>query len=106
MILNGVHYTSWEHATQIRSTERIEPSLDDPFVYLSQPGVMQGWPESMIKKEIGALSANAQVKLTIIVPYEKVWLKVGKKAVHFAIQGMVTERCIQKLSIQRLKHAS
>lgn len=40
--ITGVHYASWENATQIRSMLRIEPSLDDPFVYISEPGKMQG----------------------------------------------------------------
>ncbi len=30
-----IHYTAWENATQIRSMRRIEPSLEDPFVYLA-----------------------------------------------------------------------
>lgn len=106
VLITGIHYTSWENATQIKSMERMEPSLDDPFVYLSQPGVMQNWSEDQIRKELGALSANTEIKLTVIVPIEKVWLKVGKNAVHFAISGIVTKNQIQKLSIQRRKQAS
>ncbi|RMD58015.1 hypothetical protein D6825_02225 [Candidatus Woesearchaeota archaeon] len=105
-IIKGIHYTSWEGATQIRSTERLEPSLDDPFVYLAQPGVMQGWPEHLIKKELGARVANTAVKVQVVVPLERVWLKVGKNAVHFAISGVVSEYEIKKIEVQRLKQFS
>jgi len=49
--ITGIHYTSWENATQIRSMLRIEPSLQDPFVYISAPGSMTGWAEEEIKKK-------------------------------------------------------
>jgi hypothetical protein len=65
--IRGAHYTSWENATQIRSMGRIEPSLDDPFVYISEPGKMQGWPEKQIRKELGAVSADTEVKLQVVV---------------------------------------
>ena len=98
--ITGVHYTSWEMATQIRSMERIEPSLDDPFVYISEPGKMEGWPEELIKKELGASIANTKVSLQVIVPVERVWIKTSRDVVHYAISGILSE--IVKLRIKRI----
>jgi len=101
--ITGIHYTSWENATQIRSMQRIEPSLDDPFVYVSEPGKMKNWPEEQIKKELGAGSANTEVKLTIIVPINRVWIKVSRNVAHYALSGIIHEDEIKRLEIQRIK---
>ncbi|MEM4266295.1 MAG: hypothetical protein QXX65_04440 [Candidatus Woesearchaeota archaeon] len=101
--ITGIHYTSWEAATQIRSMMRIEPSLDDPFVYISEPGAMAGWPEELIKKELGAAAANTEVRLVIIVSPERVWIKTSRNVVHYAIAGILSREEIAKLSIQRHK---
>ena len=100
--VKGIHYTSWEKATQIRSTRRIEPSLNDPYVYLSEPGKMAGWPESAIKKELGSLSANTEVKLTLVVPIGLLWIKAARQVIHFAIEGILDEE-IKALRIHRRK---
>lgn len=104
--ITGIHYTSWENATQIRSTKRIEPSPKDPFVYLSEPGKMSGWPEEWIKKELGASSANTEIRLSIIVLIEDVWLKASRDIVHFAIAGPIIEENINNLSIHKRKSSS
>ncbi len=101
--ITGNHYTSWENATQIRSTRRIEPSLDDPFVYLSEPGKMNDWPEHLIKKETGAIFADTQVKLMILVPINLVWIKASREVVHYSISGIVTATEIKDIVIQRRK---
>lgn len=98
-----VHFTSWENATQIRSTKRFEPSLDDPFTYFSEPGKMQGWPEKLIKKELGATSANTEVNATLVVFLDEVWIKATREVVHFAIPGIITSDNIVSLKIQRRK---
>ena len=98
----AVHYTSWENATQIRSMRRIEPSLNDPFVYLTPPGTMQDWTEETIRKEIGANAANTDVKIRLSMPVERVWIKFTRsKIVHFAISGLVDEHMITDLEIQK-----
>lgn len=101
--ITGIHYTSWENATQIRSMQRIEPSLDDPFVYVSEPGKMQGWPEEQIKKELGAGSADTEVKLVILVLLDKVWIKVSRNVAHYALTGILNENEIKNLEIHRIK---
>ncbi len=100
-----VHYTAWENATQIRSMWRIEPSLEDPFVYLAPRGIMQDWPESSICKELGSKSADTEVWLELSVPVDRVWLKVSRNVVHFAVEGILTEGDITDLSIQRRKQS-
>ena len=101
-VIAAVHYTSWENATQIRSTHRIEPSLNDPFVYLTPPGTMQGWSEETIRKEIGANAANTDVKIRLSVPVGRVWIKFTRsKIVHFAISGLIDEHMINDLEIQK-----
>ena len=104
-IITGWHFTSWERATQIRSMERIEPSLEDPFVYLSEPGVMQNWSDEAIRKELGAGSSDTIVKLSIIVPISVVWLRGSRRVVHFAIAQAVTDSEIRDLRVQRRKAA-
>ncbi len=99
--INGIHYTSWEAATQIRSMTRIEPSLDDPFVYISAPGAMKGWPEELIKKELGASAASTEVRLIVFVPVERVWVKASRNVVHYAIAGILSSQEIKKLDIQQ-----
>lgn len=101
--IKGVHYTSWENATQIRSTKRIQPSLNDPFVYVSEPGKMTGWPEEWIKKELGATSANTEIRLSIIVQIDEVWIKASRDVVHFAISGPIVEEQITTLTIHKRK---
>lgn len=101
--ITGNHYTSWENATQIRSTGRIEPSLDDPFVYLSEPGKMNDWPEHLIKKETGAIFADTQVKLTLVVPINLVWIKASREVVHYSVSGIVAAAEIKDIVIQRRK---
>lgn len=101
VFIKGVHFTSWENATQIRSMRRIEPSLDDPFVYLAPKGVMKDWPEDQICKELGAKSADTEVLLEIVVPVERVWIKASRSIVHFAVEGILSENEIADLRIQR-----
>lgn len=101
VIITGDHYTSWEKATQIRSMMRIEPSLNDPFVYISEPGKMDGWPEKLIKKELGAFSADTKVKLSLIVAIERVWIKASRLVAHYAIKGILTRDQMIKVGIQR-----
>ncbi len=103
VLLKGTHYTSWENATQIRSTGRINPSLNDPFVYISEPGKMTGWPEELIKKELGALSANTEVRLSIIAQIDEVWIKASRDVVHFAVPGPIVEEQITTLTIHKRK---
>lgn len=100
-IITSEHYTSWEMATQIRSMGRLEPSLSDPFIYLSEPGKMAGWSEKAIKKELGASSANTLIKLSLIISLDRVWIKSSRQVTHFAISGLLTEHQIIKLKIQR-----
>lgn len=99
--ITGTHYTSWEMATQIRSMHRIEPSLSDPYVYVSEPGKMSGWPEESIQRELGAAGANTEVRLTFVVPIERVWIKASRTVAHYAISGIVAKE-IAKLSIQKV----
>ncbi|MEM3154587.1 MAG: hypothetical protein QW165_03430 [Candidatus Woesearchaeota archaeon] len=99
--IKAIHYTSWENATQIRSLGSIKSSLDDPFVYLAPRGVMQGWPENEICKELGAKSANTEIWLEIVVPVGIVWLKASRRVVHFAVQGDLLKKHIVKMDIQR-----
>lgn len=101
--ITGVHYTAWEFATQIRSMMRIEPSLNDPFVYISEPGMMAGWPEELIKKEVGASAADTEVRLTVIVPVGVVWIKASRDVAHYAIAGILSKNEIIRLDIQRRK---
>lgn len=101
-IIKGIHYTSWENATQIRSMLRIEPSLNDPFVYISEPGKMNNWTENAIKKELGINNANTEIKLTVIVPIERVWIKTSRNVAHYAITGILSQE-IETLDIQRRK---
>lgn len=101
VFIKGVHFTSWENATQIRSMGRIEPSLDDPFVYLAPKGVMQDWPEDEICKELGTNFANTEVLLELVVPVERIWIKASRRIVHFAIEGILYENEIVDLNIQR-----
>jgi hypothetical protein len=103
VFIKGVHFTSWENATQIRSMGRIEPSLDDPFVYLAPKGAMQGWPENEICRELGAHAADTEVLLEFVVPVERVWIKASRSIVHFAVEGILSENEIIGLSIQRRK---
>ncbi len=98
--ITGEHYTSWENATQIKSTKRIDPSIGDPFVYISEPGKMKLWKEKEIRKELGCASANTEVKLTVLVPIERVWIKVFRRVAHYAIIGMMSKE-ILKLAIQK-----
>jgi len=100
--IKGVHYTSWENATQIRSMKRIEPSLDDPFVYISEPGKMDAWSESMIQKELGSVSADTKVMVTVLSPVNKIWIKASRNVVHYAIEGIVPGE-IKSIDIQRRK---
>ncbi|MEM2916494.1 MAG: hypothetical protein QXT19_04015 [Candidatus Woesearchaeota archaeon] len=104
--ITGIHYTSWEAATQIRSMMRIEPSLEDPFVYISEPGAMKGWPEELIKKELGAAAANTEVKLIVVIPIDRVWIKASRNVVHYAIAGILSREEILELHIQRRKSQS
>jgi hypothetical protein len=99
-LITGIHYTRWEVATQIRSMMRIEPSLDDPFVYISEPGAMAGWPEELIRKELGAAAANTEVRLTVVVPVDRVWIKSSRHIMHYAVAGILSREEIAKLSIQ------
>jgi len=101
----GIHYTSWEKATQIRSMMTIEPSLNDPFVYVSESGKMSSWTEKEIKKELGTSSANTEVKLTILVPIKRVWIKASRKVVHFAVEGILHRKEINKLEIKKREDA-
>ena len=101
--LKAVHFTSWENATQIRSTQRFEPSLDDPFTYFSEPGKMHKWPEKLIKKELGAASANTEVIATLVLLLENVWVKATREVVHFAIPGIILPENIVNLKIQKRK---
>lgn len=98
--ITGIHYTAWENATQIRSMRRIEPSLNDPYVYISEPGKMTGWPEDAIRKEVGAGTANTEVRLTLVVPAERVWIKATRVVAHYAVSGIVAKEIV-KLTIQR-----
>ncbi len=100
-----IHYTAWENATQIRSMRRIEPSLEDPFVYLAPRGVMQDWPEAAICKELGSKSADTEVWLELAVPVDRVWLKASRSVVHFAVESILSENDILELSIQRRKQS-
>ncbi len=103
--IKGIHYTYWERATRLRSERRIEPSLNDPFVYISEPGKMQGWSEGQIKKETGAAAANTEVWLTVVVPIENVWIKASRFAAHYAIEGILFYE-IKELELQRIKAAA
>ncbi|HLC32237.1 MAG TPA: hypothetical protein VJJ82_00255 [Candidatus Nanoarchaeia archaeon] len=103
--ITGIHYTSWENATQIRSMLRIEPSLQDPFVYISAPGSMTGWAEEEIKRELGTRAADSEVCVRIVMPLDLVWLKCSRKVVHLAIAGIVSEMNIQNLQIKRVEQA-
>lgn len=98
--IKGIHYTSWEQATQIRSTRSIIPSLVDPFVYISEPNKMSGWPENAIKKELGTSAADTEVYVTVIVPINKVWIKVTRYAVHFAIESLISG---EELTVKKIK---
>lgn len=100
------HYTAWENATQIRSMRRIEPSLEDPFVYLAPRGIMQDWPEAAICKELGSKSADTEVWLELTVSIDRVWLKASRNVIHFAVEGIIKEDDILDLSIQRRKQSS
>lgn len=104
--IKGIHYTSWENATQIRSMMRLESSPQDPFVYLSPKGSMQGWSEKLICKELGASSANTEVILEIVVPISEVWIKASRNVVHFAVEGSITSEEITNIAIQRRKQPS
>lgn len=99
--IKGIHYTSWENATQIRSMNFIKSSTDDPFVYLAPRGAMQNWPEREICKELGAKVANTEIWLEILVPLSSVWLKASRKVVHFAIDGDIHSDEINDIVIQR-----
>ncbi len=99
--ITGVHYTSWERATQLRLMVRIEPSLNDPFVYISESGRMQDWPQEQIRRELGSLAADTEVRLTSIVPLGRVWIKASRAVVHYAIAGIVTADDIKSLTIHR-----
>ncbi|VVB81687.1 Uncharacterised protein [uncultured archaeon] len=101
--IKGVHYTSWENATQIRSINGILSSLDDPFVYLAPRGAMQDWPEEEICRELGAHSANTEILIELVVPIERVWIKASRRIVHFAIEGDLVSEFISDLRIQRRK---
>lgn len=101
--IKGIHYTSWEWATQIRSTRSIIPSLVDPFVYISEPNKMSSWPEKSIKKELGTSAADTEVKVIIIIPLHQVWIKVTRYAVHFAIEGLITAEELTVKEIKRRK---
>lgn len=98
--IKGIHYTSWERATQIRSTRSIIPSLVDPFVYISEPNKMSGWPENAIKKELGTSAADTEVQVIVIVPIHQVWIKVTRYAVHFAITGLIAD---EELTVKKIK---
>jgi len=102
-LITGVHYSSWEMATQMRSRNAIEPSLDDPFVYISEPGKMAGWPEEAIRKELGARHADAEVRLTLVVPVTRVWIKASRNVVHYAISGIVGKAEIKNLEVVKRK---
>jgi hypothetical protein len=103
--ITGTHYTYWERATRIRSDGKIEPSLNDPFVYLSEPGKMEGWAEGMIKKETGAAAANTGIMVTVVVPIERVWIKASRFVAHYAIEGSLFYE-IKDLELQRVKAAA
>ncbi len=100
-VITGTHYTSWERATQIRSMQMIEPSLSDPFVYIAETGRMTDWPEEAIKKELGAASANTEVRLRLYAPVENVWIKASREVVHFAIAGIIHPKQIITLTIRK-----
>ena len=100
-VITGDHYTSWEKATQIRSRERIEPSLSDPYVYISEPGKMDNWPEKAIRKELGCSRADTKIKLSLVVDIERVWIKASRFVAHYAVEGILTRDQIIKLKIQR-----
>jgi len=101
--IKGIHYTSWENATQIRSMNFIKSSIDDPFVYLAPRGAMQNWPESEICKELGAKIANTEVWVEVVVPLNSVWIKASRRVVHFAINGDIEPDEVVKISVQRRK---
>jgi hypothetical protein len=82
--------------------KRIEPSLNDPFVYISEPGKMSGWPEELIKKELGSVSAGTEVKLTIVVPVNRVWVKTSRLVAHYAVSGILSKEII-KINIQKIR---
>ena len=67
-------------------------------------GITAGWPESAIKKELGSLSANTEVKLTLVVPIGLLWIKAARQVIHFAIEGILDEE-IKALRIHRHKAA-
>lgn len=82
---------------------RIEPSLNDPFVYLSEPGKMKKWPATAIKKELGATNADTIIKLKILVPVDYIWINASRNAIHYAIAGIISSAEILSLSIQKRK---
>ncbi len=100
VVIKGTHYTSWENATQIRSRWRVEPSLDDPYVYLSEPGKMALWSEETIKKELGTSFADTEVQLQVIVPIDLVWIKATRNVAHYAIAGILSSE-IKEMRIKR-----
>jgi hypothetical protein len=79
----------------------MEPSLNDPFVYVSEPGRMSSWPEEEIRKELGAASADTEVRLRVIVPVARVWIKASRAVAHYAISGILTEHEIKNVQIVR-----
>lgn len=50
----------------------------------------------------GAASADTEVKLQVIAPIERVWIKASRDVAHYAITGIISDE-IKELSIQRRK---
>jgi len=98
--IKGEHYTYLNLATQIRSTRRVEGTFFDNYAYFAEPGLLNRFNEDKIKKTIGCESAEAKLKILIIVPIDRVWIKTEKyRPVKFAIQKGLKDHDIRDIEI-------
>lgn len=97
--IRAEHYTSWEAATQIRSTGAISPvSPADPFAYLLERGLLGGKGPKEIRKIVGAVNADTLIMLTVRVPITHVWINaVPGRPVKFAVDGGIRAQKIEEL---------
>ncbi|GEM_PF-2621259 len=88
VIIKSVHFTSQEHANEVRTFRRFTASEHDNYVYFLE----EGFEDTLSLKELrhlsGAVSADRKFVVRFVVPASRIWVKIEKQhPVKFAIES-------------------